>query len=224
MKKTMKNNKVLIAPSLLSADFSKLGEEVKGVELAGADAIHFDVMDGRFVPNITFGSLIISALREKTKLIFDVHLMIVEPEKYIETFAKAGADWISVHVEVCPHLHRVVSKIKELGKKAGVALNPHTPPEMVEYVIEEIDFVLVMTVNPGFGGQSFLPFCLPKIKKIKEWILEKNPDCFIEVDGGINSKTASQVVQAGADVLVAGSAVFGKKDYAQAIQVLKLCL
>jgi len=224
MEKMMKNNKVLIAPSLLSADFSKLGEEVKAVELAGADAIHFDVMDGRFVPNITFGSLIISALREKTKLIFDVHLMIVEPEKYIETFAKAGADWISVHVEVCPHLHRVISKIKELGKKAGVALNPHTPPEMVEYVIEEIDFVLVMTVNPGFGGQSFLPFCLPKIKKIKEWILEKNPDCFIEVDGGINSKTASQVVQAGADVLVAGSAVFGKKDYAQAIQVLKLCL
>jgi len=224
MEKMMKNNKVLIAPSLLSADFSKLGEEVKAVELAGADAIHFDVMDGRFVPNITFGSLIISALREKTKLIFDVHLMIVEPEKYIETFAKAGADWISVHVEVCPHLHRVISKIKELGKKAGVALNPHTPPEMVEYVIEEIDFVLVMTVNPGFGGQSLLPFCLPKIKKIKEWILEKNPDCFIEVDGGINSKTASQVVQAGADVLVAGSAVFGKKDYAQAIQVLKLCL
>ena len=224
MEKMMKNNKVLIAPSLLSADFSKLGEEVKAVELAGADAVHFDVMDGRFVPNITFGSLIISALREKTKLIFDVHLMIVEPEKYIETFAKAGADWISVHVEVCPHLHRVISKIKELGKKAGVALNPHTPPEMVEYVIEEIDFVLVMTVNPGFGGQSFLPFCLPKIKKIKEWILEKNPDCFIEVDGGINSKTASQVVQAGADVLVAGSAVFGKKDYAQAIQVLKLCL
>lgn len=224
MEKMMKSNKVLIAPSLLSADFSKLGEEVKAVELAGADAIHFDVMDGRFVPNITFGSLIISALREKTKLIFDVHLMIVEPEKYIETFAKAGADWISVHVEVCPHLHRVISKIKELGKKAGVALNPHTPPEMVEYVIEEIDFVLVMTVNPGFGGQSFLPFCLPKIKKIKEWILEKNPDCFIEVDGGINSKTASQVVQAGADVLVAGSAVFGKKDYAQAIQVLKLCL
>ncbi len=217
----MKRNKLLIAPSLLSADFSKLGEEVKAVEEAGADVLHLDVMDGRFVPNITFGPLVVSALRPKSKLIFDVHLMILEPEKYIEEFARAGADWISVHAEACPHLHRVVHRIKELGKKAGVALNPHTPPEVVEYLIEELDFVLVMTVNPGFGGQKFIPLCLPKIKKLKGWIEDRNPDCLIEVDGGINRETAPSVIKAGAHVLVAGSAVFGKVDYVKAIKALK---
>ncbi len=217
----MKGTKLFIAPSLLSADFSRLGDEVKAVEEAGADVLHLDVMDGRFVPNITFGPLVVSALRPKTKLVFDVHLMIVEPEKYVEGFAKAGADWISVHAEACLHLHRVVHRIKELGKKAGVALNPHTPPEVVEYLIEDLDFILVMTVNPGFGGQKFIPLCLPKIEKLKRWIEDRNPDCLIEVDGGINPETAPEVIKAGADVLVAGSAVFGKEDYAKAIKALK---
>ncbi len=214
-------NKILIAPSLLSADFSNLKEEVKKIEEADADILHLDIMDGRFVPNITFGPLIVSALRPHSKLIFDVHLMIVEPEKYIKDFAKAGADWISVHAEATIHLHRAILKIKELGKKAGVALNPHTPLNILEYILDDLDYVVIMTVDPGFGGQKFIKNCLPKIEKLKEILEKKEKTVLIEVDGGINKDTAPLVIKAGANVLVAGSAVFGKEDYSEAIKLLK---
>jgi len=214
-------NKILIAPSLLSADFSNLKEEVKKIEEADADILHLDIMDGRFVPNITFGPLIVSALRPHSKLIFDVHLMIVEPEKYIKDFAKAGADWISVHAEATLHLHRTILKIKELGKKAGVALNPHTPLNILEYILDDLDYVVIMTVDPGFGGQKFIKNCLPKIEKLKEILEKKEKTVLIEVDGGINKDTAPLVIKAGANVLVAGSAVFGKEDYSEAIKLLK---
>jgi len=214
-------NKILIAPSLLSADFSNLKEEVKKIEEADADILHLDIMDGRFVPNITFGPLIVSALRPHSKLIFDVHLMIIEPEKYIKDFAKAGADWISVHAEATLHLHRAILKIKELGKKAGVALNPHTPLNILEYILDDLDYVVIMTVDPGFGGQKFIKNCLPKIKKLKEILEKKEKTVLIEVDGGINKDTAPLVIKAGANVLVAGSAVFGKEDYSEAIKLLK---
>ncbi|RLG11667.1 ribulose-phosphate 3-epimerase [Candidatus Pacearchaeota archaeon] len=214
-------NKILIAPSLLSADFSNLKEEVKKIEEADADILHLDIMDGRFVPNITFGPLIVSALRPHSKLIFDVHLMIVEPEKYIKDFAKAGADWISVHAEATLHLHRAILKIKELGKKAGVALNPHTPLNILEYILDDLDYVVIMTVDPGFGGQKFIKNCLPKIEKLKEILEKKEKTVLIEVDGGINKDTAPLVIKAGANVLVAGSAVFGKEDYSEAIKLLK---
>ncbi|WP_038055751.1 ribulose-phosphate 3-epimerase [Thermodesulfobacterium hydrogeniphilum] len=215
------NKEILIAPSLLSADFSCLAEEVKAVEKAGADLLHLDVMDGIFVPNITFGPLVISALRPHSNLIFDVHLMIEAPERYIKEFAEAGADWISIHAEATKHLHRAVWKIKEFNKKAGVALNPHTPVEIIEYILEDLDFVLIMTVNPGFGGQKFIKNCLPKIKKLKDMIENKGLEVLIEVDGGINKDTAPLVVSEGAQVLVAGSAVFGKDDYKRAIEILK---
>lgn len=221
MNQLLNRNTVLVAPSLLSADFSRLGEEVKALEEAGADLLHLDVMDGVFVPNITFGPLVISALRPLTSLPFDVHLMIVEPERYIRDFAKAGADFICVHAEASVHLHRTVCKIKEMGKKAGVSLNPHTPLNTLEYLLDDLDFVLIMTVNPGFGGQKFIKNCLPKIKKLKNLINEKGLSVLIEVDGGINEENASLVVKAGADILVAGSAVFGKKDYKLAILNLK---
>lgn len=211
----------LIAPSLLSADFSKLKEEVKAVEEAGADLLHLDVMDGLFVPNLTFGPLVISAIRPHTRLPFDVHLMIVQPEKYIKTFAEAGADLICIHAEASFHLHRIISQIKELGKLAGVSLNPHTPPEILDYVLELLDFVLVMTVNPGFGGQKFIPQCLPKIEKLKNTIVKRGLKTLIEVDGGINGETAPLVLSAGADILVAGSAIFGKADYKKAISALR---
>ncbi|RKX60411.1 MAG: ribulose-phosphate 3-epimerase [Thermodesulfobacteriota bacterium] len=214
-------NKILIAPSLLSADFSNLKEEVKKIEEADADILHLDIMDGRFVPNITFGPLVVSALRPHSKLIFDVHLMIVEPEKYIKDFAKAGADWISVHAEATIHLHRAILKIKELGKKAGVALNPHTPLNILEYILDDLDYVVIMTVDPGFGGQKFIKNCLPKIEKLKEILEKKEKTVLIEVDGGINKDTAPLVIKAGANVLVAGSAVFGKEDYSEAIKLLK---
>ena len=214
-------NKILIAPSLLSADFSNLKEEVKKIEEADADILHLDIMDGRFVPNITFGPLVVSALRPHSKLIFDVHLMIVEPEKYIKDFAKAGADWISVHAEATLHLHRAILKIKELGKKAGVALNPHTPLNILEYILDDLDYVVIMTVDPGFGGQKFIKNCLPKIEKLKEILEKKEKTVLIEVDGGINKDTAPLVIKAGANVLVAGSAVFGKEDYSEAIKLLK---
>uniref|UniRef100_A0A7C4NUB2 Ribulose-phosphate 3-epimerase n=1 Tax=Thermodesulfobacterium geofontis TaxID=1295609 RepID=A0A7C4NUB2_9BACT len=215
------NKKILIAPSLLSADFSKLAQEVKAVEKAGADLLHLDVMDGLFVPNLTFGPLVISSIRPHSNLIFDVHLMIESPERYIKDFADSGADWISIHAEATNHLHRAIWKIKELDKKAGVALNPHTPLEIIKYVLEDLDYVLIMTVNPGFGGQKFIKNCLSKIKELKEIIEERGLNILIEVDGGINAETAPEVIKAGAKILVAGSAIFGEKDYAKAIEALK---
>ncbi|PMP62813.1 MAG: ribulose-phosphate 3-epimerase [Caldimicrobium thiodismutans] len=211
----------LIAPSLLSADFSRLKEEVKAVEEAGADLLHLDVMDGLFVPNLTFGPLVISAIRPHTKLPFDVHLMIVQPERYLKHFAEAGADLICVHAEATAHLHRAITQIKELGKLAGVSLNPHTPPEILDYVLELLDFVLVMTVNPGFGGQKFIPQCLSKIEKLKNTIVKRGLNTLIEVDGGINEKTSQLVISAGADILVAGSYIFEKEDYREAISILR---
>lgn len=211
----------LIAPSLLSADFSQLRHEIKAVEEAGAELLHLDVMDGVFVPNLTFGPLVISSLRPHSKLLFDVHLMIVHPERYLKAFAEAGADLICVHLEATPHVHRAITQIKELGKLAGISLNPHTPLENLEYLLEELDFVLIMSVNPGFGGQKFIPSALRKIEKLKNLILQKNLPTLIEADGGINAETASSVIKAGADILVAGSAIFGKKDYHQAISELK---
>ena len=199
----------LIAPSILSADFGLLAEDVRAVEEAGADWIHVDVMDGRFVPNITIGPLIVSAVRRATSLPIDVHLMIVEPERYVEDFRKAGADWISVHVEASPHLHRTVQQIKSLGAKAGVVLNPHTPEESIRHVIADVDLVLVMSVNPGFGGQLFIPAALPKLRALRAMIDASGRDVALEVDGGVSHATARDVVAAGARVLVAGSAVFG---------------
>jgi ribulose-phosphate 3-epimerase len=199
----------LIAPSILSADFGRLAEDVRAVSEAGADWIHVDVMDGRFVPNITIGPLIVSAVRRATKLPIDVHLMIVEPERYVDEFRKAGADWISVHAEASTHLHRTVQQIKALGAKAGVVLNPHTPEESIRYVIEDVDLVLVMSVNPGFGGQSFIPAALPKLRALRAMIDASGRDVALEVDGGVSPATSGKVVSAGARVLVAGSAVFG---------------
>lgn len=210
-----------IAPSILSADFAKLGEEIKSVEAAGADYIHVDVMDGHFVPNITIGPLIVEAIRPVTSLPLDVHLMIEKPEHYIEHFAKAGADIISVHVEACKHLHRTIQQIKSLGVKAGVVLNPATPAEMIEPILEDVDLVLVMTVNPGFGGQQFIHSALSKIKKISTWIQDRGLQVELEVDGGVNADTAKLCVEAGANVLVAGSAVFNQVDRVAAIQALK---
>jgi ribulose-phosphate 3-epimerase len=199
----------LIAPSILSADFGRLAEEVRAVEEAGADWIHVDVMDGRFVPNITIGPLIVSAVRRATKLPIDVHLMIVEPERYVDDFCKAGADSVSVHVEASTHLHRTVQQIKAHGAKAGVVLNPHTSEEAIRYVIDDVDLVLVMSVNPGFGGQSFIPSALPKLRAIRAMIDSSGRDVQLEVDGGVGPTTSGAVVGAGARVLVAGSAVFG---------------
>lgn len=202
---------IKIAPSILSADFSKLAEEIKDVEQAGADYIHVDVMDGHFVPNITFGQLIVEAIRPVTKLPLDVHLMIQHPDQYIETFAKAGADYITVHVEACPHLHRTIHLIKSFGVKAGVVLNPSTPVETIKHIIDDVDMVLLMSVNPGFGGQNFIPNVIEKIKQVKEMAISKNLSVEIEVDGGVNNETAKHCIEAGADVLVAGSAVFSQK-------------
>lgn len=212
---------IKIAPSILSADFAKLGEEIKEVEHAGADYIHVDVMDGHFVPNITIGPLIVNAIRPITKLPLDVHLMIEQPDLYIAEFANAGADIITVHVEACRHLHRSIQLIKSQGIKAGVVLNPHTPIESILHVLDDIDMVLLMTVNPGFGGQAFIPQVVPKIKQLSDIIKTRNLSIEIEVDGGINEETAKLVVDAGASVLVAGSAVFNKADRRKAIQDLK---
>jgi ribulose-phosphate 3-epimerase len=212
---------LLISPSILSADFARLGEEVTALERAGADWAHVDVMDGRFVPNMTIGPLVVSALKKVTKLPLDVHLMIVEPERYIEDFAKAGADVITVHAEACHHLHRTLQQIRSLGKKAGVSLNPGTPEDVLKYVLELTDLVLVMSVNPGFGGQEFIPAVLPKLQRIRKMIDATGRPIYLEVDGGVKPGIASKVIQAGADVLVAGSAVFGHKDYAQAIKALR---
>lgn len=212
---------VKIAPSILSADFAKLGEEIKSVEAGGADLIHVDVMDGHFVPNITIGPLIVAAIRPLTNLPLDVHLMIENPEAYVEAFAKAGADYITVHVEACVHLHSTIQQIKALGVKAGVVLNPATPIETIQHVIEDVDLVLLMSVNPGFGGQAFIPSVLPKIKAVKEMIAEKELTVEIQVDGGVNEETAKRCVEAGATILVAGSAVYNKEDRKKAIAALK---
>lgn len=208
---------VKIAPSILSADFSKLGEEIKDVERGGADWIHIDVMDGHFVPNITIGPLIVEAVRPITKLTLDVHLMIENPDQYIEAFAKAGADYITVHAEACTHLHRTIQLIKSFGVKAGVVLNPATSVSVLDYVLEDIDMVLLMSVNPGFGGQAFIPSVLDKIEAVRSMIDEKGLDIDIEIDGGVNPETARLCVEKGATVLVAGSAIYNKADRKQAI-------
>ncbi|ENQ3106650.1 ribulose-5-phosphate 3-epimerase [Bacillus sp. 491mf] len=212
---------IKIAPSILSADFSRLGEEIKDVEKGGADYIHVDVMDGHFVPNITIGPLIVEAIRPITSLPLDVHLMIENPDQYIEAFAKAGADIITVHVEACAHLHRTIQLIKSHGIKAGVVLNPHTPVSMIEHVLEEIDMVLLMTVNPGFGGQKFIHSVLPKVKQVADMVRERNLQVEIEIDGGVNAETAKLCVEAGANVLVAGSAVYNEKDRGAAIAAIR---
>ncbi|OMD75366.1 ribulose-phosphate 3-epimerase [Paenibacillus odorifer] len=212
---------IRIAPSLLSADFARLGPEVAEAEASGGDWIHVDVMDGHFVPNITLGPPIVKAVSLHTKLPLDVHLMIESPERYIPDFAAAGASVITVHAEACVHLHRVVHQIKELGLKASVAINPGTPASAVREVLEVVDMILVMTVNPGFGGQAFIPNTLRKITQIREWANEVNPDLLIEVDGGVSEDTAPLVVAAGADVLVAGNAVFGRSDRAAAIRGIR---
>ncbi len=202
-------SQVWIAPSILSADFGQLRAEVQAAEQAGADWIHVDVMDGRFVPNITLGPAIVRAVRLATQLPVDVHLMIVEPERYLEDFVGAGADLVSVHVEASPHLHRTVHRIRELGAKAGVVLNPHTPAQSIECVLESLDLVLVMSVNPGFGGQSFIRSVLHKVRWLRALLEARGSNAWLEMDGGIGADTAADAVKAGADVLVAGSAVFG---------------
>ncbi len=213
--------KVQIAPSILSADFGRLAAEVKAVEDAGADVIHVDVMDGHFVPNITLGPLIVRAIKPVTNLPLDCHLMISDPDRYIEAFASAGADWITVHVEACTHLHRTIQAIRGLGVKAGAVLNPATPLSTLDYVLEDLDLVLLMSVNPGFGGQGFIPSALRKTAELREMIKSRGLDIPIEVDGGVNLSTIRDVVAAGAEICVAGSAVYGTDDYARTISDLK---
>ena len=207
----------LIAPSILSADFARLGEEIKAVEAAGADWIHVDVMDGHFVPNITIGPLIVEAVRSVTSLPIDVHLMIENPDNYIPAFAKAGASWISVQIETSVHLNRSVQLIRECGARPGVVLNPSTPIQALEWIIEAVDYVLIMSVNPGFGGQAFITNSLDKIKALRQMIRSKNLNTLIQVDGGVNEKTIADVAAAGVDIFVAGSAIFGSDDYQKTI-------
>jgi len=211
----------LIAPSILSADFSRLGEEVKAVERVGADWIHLDVMDGHFVPNITIGPVVVEAVRRVTDLPLDVHLMIENADRYVEDFVRAGSDYLTVQVEACVHLHRTIQAIKELGAKAAVAVNPSTPLSSVEWVLEDLDMVLIMSVNPGFGGQAFIPQAVEKIKDLRSMIRSRDLEVLIEVDGGINETTIESAAKAGADVFVAGSAIFGSADYGETIRAFR---
>ncbi|GFO65945.1 ribulose-phosphate 3-epimerase [Geomonas paludis] len=210
-----------IAPSILSADFARLGEEIKAIETAGADYVHIDVMDGQFVPNITIGPLIVEAARRATTLPLDVHLMIVDPDRYIPDFAQAGSDIIVVHAEATNHLHRTIQLIKSFGKKAGVSLNPATPLNVLDYVMEELDLILLMTVNPGFGGQSFIEACIPKIQALRATMDRRGIEAELEVDGGVKTDNIARIAHAGADVFVAGSAVFNSPDYTATIAELK---
>ncbi|UXX79210.1 ribulose-phosphate 3-epimerase [Reichenbachiella carrageenanivorans] len=215
-------NSVKIAPSLLSADFSRLGADIEMVEKGGAEVIHYDVMDGHFVPNLTIGPLVLKDIRKCTQLPIDVHLMIENPDQYIPDFAKAGADWISVHVETCPHLHRTIQLIKELGKKAGVVLNPHTPLSAIDEILPDVDFVLIMSVNPGFGGQKLIPSCIDKIIKLKGILKERNLEhIFIEIDGGVKLDNLKKVIDAGTAVVVSGSGIFNTEDPIATIQQMK---
>ncbi len=211
----------IIAPSILSADFTRLGEELTAVEQAGADWIHIDVMDGQFAPNITYGPIIVEACKRTSNLVLDVHLMIEKPDLIIPEFAKAGADYISVHQEACTHLHRSLQLIKSFNVKAGVALNPATPLSSIKWVVDQLDFVLIVSVNPGFGGQKFIESSIDKIKALSQLLKEKNPDAIIQVDGGINKDTIKSVSKAGATSFVAGSAIFNAKNYKEAILSLR---
>lgn len=213
---------IRVAPSILAADFSALGEEIATAERGGADLIHVDVMDGHFVPNITIGPPVVRAIKRVTSLPLDVHLMIADPARYLTTFADAGADFLSVHVEATPHLHKTLTEIKKLGVQAGVALNPSTPESVLNEIAAEVDFILVMSVNPGFGGQKFIPRTLTKIVAIQEILEKAKNEAPIEVDGGISQSNAGDVVAAGADMLVAGSAIFGSPDPSQAIEILRM--
>jgi ribulose-phosphate 3-epimerase len=210
-----------VAPSILAADFSQLNDAIDVINKSEADYVHVDVMDGVFVPNITFGMLVVDGIKKVAQKPLDVHLMIVHPEKYVEAFQKAGADIITVHYEACPHLHRVLQMIKETGAKAGVAINPHTKVELLEDVLEDLDQVIVMSVNPGFGGQKFIYRTIPKVRKLKDMIVTRNTGTLIEIDGGVGLHNAEAILQAGADILVAGSSVFKSKDPAKAIKDLK---
>lgn len=215
------NSSIKIAPSILSADFSRLADEVIKIQDAGADWVHIDVMDGHFVPNLTFGAPVVAAIRKVTKLPFDVHLMVTNPQDLIEPFVKAGADIITVHAETAPHLHRLIQTIKEYGKKAGVALNPSTPLTVIEDVLGDLDMILIMSVNPGFGGQQFIPGAIDKVARLKAMLDQRQLTADIQVDGGINAATAKEVVAAGATILVAGSAVYGAPDIEQAIKSIR---
>ncbi len=210
-----------IAPSILSAEFERLAEELAAIEQAGADWVHVDVMDGHFVPNITIGPLVVEAVKRSTSLPLDVHLMIEQPERYIDAFVAAGADTVGVHVETCPHLHRTIAQIRDAGARACVVLNPSTQATTIEPVLGDVDQVLVMTVNPGFGGQRFIPSMLPKIETIRGWIDARDLDVDLEVDGGVSSETILAAASAGADVFVAGTAVFAADDYPEAISALR---
>lgn len=212
---------IKIAPSILAANFARLAEEVKEVEAAGAQLIHIDVMDGHFVPNITMGPIVVEALRPETTLPLDVHLMIENPDLYIEAFAKAGADYITVHVEACKHLHRTIQLIRSFGVKPGVVLNPHTPIESIQHILEDVDMVLFMTVNPGFGGQKFISSVVPKIAALSALIKERGLNIEIEIDGGITAETIVPCAKAGATIFVAGSAIYGKQDRAAALQEIQ---